>query len=217
MSETSLVVRRLLDTAGTTYADEAGIRLRNEPMPLFQLLALAMLASKPIGADVAARAAREVFQAGIRTPTAVRDAHRTSLIDAFGRAGYARYDESSATRLRDMAEAVLDRYGGDLRKLAAEAREDRAEAIHALQRFKGIGDTGSGIFMREVQDVWPWVRPYFDDRAIAGAEELGLPTKPDELAELAPRSAARLAAALTRVSLSSDLRDHVTEFPTSKE
>jgi hypothetical protein len=116
-----------------------------------------------------------------------------------------------------MAEAVLDRYGGDLRKLAAEAREDRTEAIHALQRFKGIGDTGSGIFMREVQDVWPWVRPYFDDRAIAGAEELGLPTKPDELAELAPRSAARLAAALTRVSLSSDLRDRVAESPTSKE
>lgn len=211
MTDIESVVRRLLDSAGTTYAAEAGIGLRNEPMPLFQLLTLAMLASKPIGADVAARAAREVFETGIRTPATVLDADRKTLIDAFGRAGYARYDESSATRLRDMATAVHDEYGGDLRELAAKADEDRAKATGLLQRFTGIGAIGSGIFMREVQDVWPWARPYFDDRAIAGANELGLPTRPDELAELAPRTAARLAAALVRVSLDAELRDRVAE------
>lgn len=209
MSETDRIVRRLLASAGTTYADEAGIHLHDQPMPLFQLLALAMLASKPIGADVAARAAREVFEAGIRTPAAVRGADRRSFIDAFGRAGYARYDESSATRLRDMATAVHDHYGDDLRKLAAEAQGDRAQAHRALRRFKGIGDTGSGIFLREVQDVWPWVRPYFDDHARAGAETLGLPTDADELGTLAPRSTARLASALVRVSLDAKLRDQI--------
>jgi len=53
--------------------------------------------------------------------------------------------------------------------------------------------------VREVQDVWPEVRPYFDDRALASAERLGLPTDPAALADLAPRDrTARLAAALVR-------------------
>jgi hypothetical protein len=211
MGDPELTVRRLIDLAGTTYADEAGIRLRNEPMPLFQLLALCMLASKPIGADVATTAARAVFEAGIRTPGQVLAADRQSLIVAFGRAGYARYDESSATRLSEMATVVNDEYHGDLRNLALECGEDPARAHRALQRFKGIGDTGAGIFLREVQDVWPWVRPYFDERALTTADDLGLPTTPEELGELAPRTTARLAAALVRVSLSSQLRDDVLD------
>lgn len=99
MGETENVVRRLIDEAGGTYAEEAGIRLKDQPMPLFQLLVLAMLASKPIDAGVATKAARELFAAGLRTPRAVIDGDRQTAIKAFGRAGYARYDESSATRL----------------------------------------------------------------------------------------------------------------------
>ena len=209
MSDTERTLRRLLDTAGTTYADEAGIRLKNEPMPLFQLLVLCMLASKPIGADIATRAARSVFEAGVRTPDAVLEAKRKTFIDAFGRAGYARYDESSADRLTEMATMVRDDYHGDLRTLAAQCDEDR-EAVHReLKRFKGIGDTGADIFLREVQDAWSWVAPFFDDRALDTAGRLGLPRTPDELGALAPRSSARLAAALVRVSLDTDLHDEV--------
>jgi hypothetical protein len=52
---------------------------------------------------------------------------------------------------------------------------------------------------REVQDVWPEVTPYFDDRALKAAARLGLPTDPDRLAELAPKGkVAVLAAALVR-------------------
>jgi endonuclease III len=211
MGDTDQIVSRLLDAAGTTFASEAGITLRNEPMPLFQLLVLAMLASKPIGADVAAAAAHELFDAGLRTPDSVLDADRQDMIDAFGRAGYARYDESSATRLTDTATAVKDEYHGDLRRLASDCGEDTEEMRRALHRFKGIGDTGSDIFLREVQDVWTWVRPYFDERAVNTAKELGLPTNPDQLRELAPRKTAHLAAALVRASLDSDLLDQVID------
>ncbi len=200
------VVEGLLSKAGTTYAEEAGIRLRDAPMPLFQLLILCMLASKPIDATIAVRAAREMFKAGLRTPHAVLDAHRSTLIDAFGRAHYVRYDESSATRAADMAAAVRDDYGGDLRRLATESRHDLGAATRLLERFKGIGDTGAGIFLREVQDTWTWVRPYFDDRARESAVQLGLPGDPAELAVLAPGRAATLAAALVRASLDEDLR-----------
>ena len=56
MDKPEQVVRRLLEVAGTTYAAEAGIRINDKPMPLFQLLVLCMLASKPIDASTAMRA-----------------------------------------------------------------------------------------------------------------------------------------------------------------
>jgi hypothetical protein len=129
------------------------------------------------------------------------------MIRAFGQAHYVRYDESSATRLADIAAAVQDDYGGDLRNLAAG---DVKGTIRLLKQFKGIGDTGADIFLREIQDVWTWVRPYFDKRAIGAARQFGLPTDPDELGALAPHTNSKLAAALVRVSLDDALRDKVS-------
>jgi endonuclease III len=203
-------VSRLLKHAGSTYADEAGITLKDTPKPLFQLLVLCMLASKPIDAQIAMRAAGELFQSGLRTPEAVLGAQRDTIIKAFGRASYARYDESSADRLTEMATKVRDEYNGDLRNLAAQGDNDVEAVTQLLKKFEGIGDTGAQIFLREVQDVWPWVRPYFDDRAARAAGELGLPTGADELGALAPRRNAQLAAALVRASLDKDLREKVT-------
>lgn len=203
------LVERLLERAGTTYAEEAGVTLKDTPMPLFQLLTLCMLASKPIDATIAMRAGRELFDAGLRTPDAVLDADRATMIAAFGRASYARYDESSATRLTDMATLVRDRYRGDLRGLAEAADGDVDTTKKLLTEFKGIGDTGADIFLREIQDVWPWVRPHFDDRARAAAEQLGLPADEGKLGELAPERNAALAAALVRVSLDDTLRDEI--------
>jgi len=204
------LVRRVLKVAGTTYAAEAGIRLNDKPMPLFRLLVLCMLASKPIDATTAMRAARELFKTGLRTPKAVLASDRRAMISAFGRAHYVRYDESSATRLTEIAERVRDEYAGDLREIAGRSKHDIGEAKRMLKKFKGIGETGADIYLREVQDAWPWVRPYFDHRATAAAKQLGLPAGSSKLASLAPRTNARLAAALVRVALDDDLRRQVT-------
>ncbi|OCB52592.1 endonuclease [Mycobacterium malmoense] len=210
MANRERLVQRLLDVAGTTYAAEARIKLGDKPMPLFQLLIVCMLASKPIDAAIAMAAGRELFGAGLRTPKAVLAADRRAMIEAFGRAHYVRYDESSATRLTDMAERVRDEYSGDLRELSKRSRHDVAAVKRLLKQFKGIGDTGADIYLREVQDVWTWVRPYFDDRATAAAEQLGLPTRAEKLGALAPQANARLAAALIRVSLDDDVRRQVS-------
>lgn len=209
MDSQKRLVARLLKTAGTTYADEAGIRIHDKPMPLFQLLVLCMLASKPIDAATAMRAARGLFKVGLRTPDAVLASDRRSVIEAFGRAHYVRYDESSATRLADIAQRVRDDYAGDLRELAARSEHNVDSARRMLKQFKGIGDTGADIFLREAQDVWTWARPYFDQRATAAAKELGLPTDPGKLGALAPRANARLAAALVRSALDDEVRHQV--------
>jgi endonuclease III len=210
MNRRERLVRRVRKVAGTTYAGETGIRIHDKPMPLFQLLVLCVLASKPIDATTAMRAARELFKTGLRTPKAVLGSDRRTMISAFGRAHDVRYDETSATRLTDIAKQVRDEYSGDLREIAARSQHDIGEAKRMLKKFKGIGDTGADIYLREVQDVWLWVRPYFDDRATAAAKQLGLPADASKLAALAPRANARLAAALVRVALDDDLRRQVT-------
>jgi hypothetical protein len=207
---TEQLARRMLKVAGTTYAAEAGIRINDKPMPLFQLLVLCRLAGKPIDAATAVRAARELFSAGLRTPKSVLASDRRTMISAFGRAHYVRYDESSAIRLTDIAEHVRDAYDGDLREIADRSRQDVGAAKRMLKKFKGIGDTGTDIYQREVEDVWTWVRPYFDDRATGAARQLGRPTAPTKLASLAPRANARRAAALVRASLDDEVRRQVT-------
>jgi len=96
---------------------------------------------------------------------------------------------------------VLDRYAGDVRGLAAAAGEDAGRAAELVQEVKGIGPTGAAVFLREAQGVWPWVRPYIDQRARVGARRLGLPDDVGRLAGLVPPDdLARFAAGLVRVS-----------------
>jgi hypothetical protein len=192
------VVIHLLDESDT-FAHAAGIRLRDTPQPLYRLLILAELLSARISADIAVAAARELIAARLGSPMAMRDAKWQSVVDALGRGHYRRYDESTATRLGRNAATVLDKYRGDLRRLADASGHDVGRAQRLLQEFVGIGPTGADIFLREVQDTWPWVRPYFDKRALDGAKSAGLPADPDRLADLAPDGeTAHLAAALVR-------------------
>ncbi|WNV75708.1 endonuclease [Geodermatophilus sp. DSM 44513] len=200
--------RAVLDRYGTTYAEEAGIRLADTPAPLFQLLVLAELLSARIDAGIAVAAAVELRGAGFTTPERMRSADRRELVEALGRAHYRRYDERTGTQLEEMAELVLDRYGGDLRRLAAEADGDPGRAAGLLQEVKGIGPTGAAVFLREVQAVWPWVRPHLDDRALDGARRVGLPPDVDALAGLVPGDElARFAAGLVRIRLLGDDAD----------
>src|SRR3546814_16202363 len=54
--------------------DEAGVTLRDEPSPLYQLLVLTTLSATRISAEIAVAAARELFAAGWRTPEKMREA-----------------------------------------------------------------------------------------------------------------------------------------------
>jgi endonuclease III len=204
-------VEALLRDHGTTYAEDAGFRLRDKPSPLWQLLVLSLLLSARIGSGIAVAAARELFEAGYRTPRKMAEASWQDRVDALGRGHYRRYDERTATMLGEVAQAVLDDYRGDLRRLHEQV-EDVAGLENALQQFKGIGPAGASIFCREVQGVWPDVAPYVDDVAARGAKRLGLPTAADELAGLVARDdLPRLVAACVRASLDEDLAEDVRD------
>lgn len=202
------LVRALLHVYGRTYAEEAGIRLVDRPGPLFQLLVLTMLLSKPISADVAVAAARELFAAGYRTPQSMVDASWQDRVDALGRGHYRRYDESTSTLLEKSARHCLDRWRGDLRHLRREAAGDRQRLAALLTEFPGIGPVGADIFTREVQAVWPEYRPSVDAKVTAGARAVHL--SPAAIADLAPPAELpRLTSALVRASRARRLPDEI--------
>lgn len=199
---TKAPVRELLaEDNARTYAQEAGIRLKDTPQPLYQLLVLAHLLSARIRAATAVAAAEALFDAGFRTPRRMREATWQQRVDALGEGGYRRYDERTATQLGEEAELVLEKYGGDLRRMREAAHGDADALRQALQEMPGIGPAGADIFLREAQGIWPELAPYLDERVLEGARRTGLPTDPGALARLVPRKELpTLAAALVRAS-----------------
>jgi endonuclease III len=205
------VVRELLHRHGRTYAEEAGIRLADQPAPLYQLLVLATLLSARIRAGVAVAAARQLFAAGYRSPQAMDAASWQDRVDALGRGHYRRYDERTSKMLGDSARLCLERWKGDLRRLHGQAPGEVSRLRGLLVEFPGIGPTGADIFLREAQLVWPDVRPYLDRKVSAGAQRLRLPGQPGSLAALVDRKdLPRFAAALVRVSLDAKVAAELT-------
>ncbi|MFJ4466368.1 endonuclease [Streptomyces sp. NPDC089424] len=208
MSDARRVVRALLDAHGRTYAEEAGIRLRDTPQPLYRLQVLSLLLSARIRASVAVATARALHEAGLRDPRRTAGATWQDRVDALGRGGYRRYDERTATQLGDGAKLLTERWGGDLRRLREEAGGEVPELRRLLQEIPGVGPAGADIFLREAQRVWPEAAPYLDAKALSGAERLGLPKDPARLVELAgDTEPAVLAAALVRAALDKDVAE----------
>ena len=219
LAESEARVRELLRGHGRTYAQEAGIRLADRPGPLYQLLVLSTLLSARITSGIAVAAARELFSAGYRTPAAMGEAGWQDRVDALGRGHYRRYDERTATMLGDGAGQLVREYRGDLRNLRDAADGDAGQIAGLLTGFPGIGPAGASIFLREVQETWPAVAPYVDDRMLDGARRAALPPGRDELAGLLAESGhpARLAAALVRVSLTRNTPQNKSPLPSKKE
>jgi hypothetical protein len=199
-------VHVLLDRHGRTFADELGIDVaKNTPAPLFRLLCAATLMSARISSQIAVDAARNLAKHGWRSPQKLAGSTWEERVEALNEAGYARYQERTATMLGDLTDHLLDRYGGDLRKLRAEAGRDPEAERKLLKEFKGLGDVGVDIFFREAQVAWEELAPFADKRALDAARRLKLPTDGAKLAGLVGNDDyPRLVAALVRVELDDD-------------
>ncbi|MFJ8046568.1 endonuclease [Streptomyces luteogriseus] len=206
MGRRERVVRELVGAHGRTYAEEAGIALKDTPQPLYRLLVLSHLLSARIRGSIALATARALHEAGLRDPRRMAQASWQDRVDALGRGGYRRYDERTATQLGEAAELLNERWGGDLRRLRREADGEVPELRRLLQEFPGMGPAGAGIFLREAQGVWPEAAPFLDSKALQGAERLDLPKDPERLTELAgDTDPAVLAAALVRAAVDKEV------------
>jgi endonuclease III len=196
-------VEVLLRCYGKTYAEALSIDLaRGTPSALFQWLCASLLFSARIRADAALEAARALFREGLTTAEKMASATWEERTRILNHAGYARYDESTSRMLGETSRMILDHYRGDLRNLREAASRDPQEERRLLEQFKGIGDVGADIFMREVQLVWDELFPFADRRALRAAQKLGLGADAQSLARRVKAAQfPRLVAALVRTDL----------------
>jgi len=153
-------VDALLERHGRTFADELRIDVRKEtPTELFRLLCASVLMSARISSEIATRAARNLARRGWRSPKKLTQSTWEQRVDALNDAGYTRYQERTATMLGDMTEHLLERWGGDLRRLREQAEREPSRERRLLKEFKGMGDVGIDIFFREVQVAWDELFP----------------------------------------------------------
>ncbi len=206
------IVEALLERHGRTYAAELGIDLdRGTPSPLFRWLCASILLSARIGSRIAMAAAKALAEQGWTTAEKMAAASWEDRTRTLNQAGYARYDESTSRMLGDTASMLLQRYGGDLRKLREEAGRAPERERTLLKECKGLGEVGADIFCREAQLAWDELYPFADRRALEAARHLGLEDDAAGLAKRVPKKEfPRLVAALVRTGLAKD-RDGVLE------
>ncbi|MEJ5944027.1 endonuclease [Pseudokineococcus basanitobsidens] len=202
------VLDALLDRHGQTYADESGIRLKDTPAPLFELLVLSSLLSANLQADLGVRTARALREAGLTTADKLAGASDEQRWQVLADARYLR-KEQTARQLGQLAERAQEEFSGDLRRMREAAFGGGGGGLEALREavrgFTGIGPLGVDIFCREVQAVWSQLRPFADERATDPARALGLPHDAAGLAELAGSDdLSRVGAALVRCGLADD-------------
>jgi endonuclease III len=201
------IARAVLKRHPKSHAEELGIDVaRNTPAPLYQWLLVSLLFSARISADQAQRAAVALFEQGWRTPARMAETRWEQRVTVLNRNGYARYDESTARYIGDSTALLLERHGGDLRRLRERAGRDPQRERRLLQEFKGIGEVGADIFCREAQLAWDELYPFADRKALEVAGKLGLGADGAALSDLVPRRAdlPRLLAGLVRIELAGE-------------
>lgn len=116
---------------------------------LFLWLVASFLFGKRISQKIAAATSRVLVEKhGRDTPRKLCNCTHVELVKMLGDGGYARYDESTATRLVLLCRMLIDQYHGGVSGIL-DASDSRADFERRLGRFKGIGPVTIRIFMRE--------------------------------------------------------------------
>jgi len=221
--EQKVTARTVLEREGRGFAEEMGLGRTNNPASLFALLVTAVLVA-PRGEHPAVAAAARELTTRWRTAGDLAGADEQDVAKELGAAveGDDRRDlddTASADHgtLRALAEAVSERYGGDLRRLREEAGQDPARERALLTDLPGVDDAVAEVFLREVQVLWDEVAPFADARALRAASALGLGETAEDLGRYGggPEKIGRLAGALARIEVEGS-HDEVRRAATSR-
>jgi hypothetical protein len=137
----------------TSNARRLGIDLKSKnEKELFKWFLACLLFGKPIQAEIAEQAYRELINAHLTGPAAVLRAGWDKLVSLLDRAHYVRYDFSTATKLLEVCKELKGRYG-TLTSLLGQTQTP-AELSRRLLEFKHIGPVTVRIFLREVRPIW---------------------------------------------------------------
>jgi endonuclease III len=199
------LVRALRSQVGRGFAEACGFTVIANPARLFQILYLAILLTGDRDYRRAVRLAKALRDRGWESPARMARARHDERAALIKTAGRWRDADTLAATLGDLAQTIVDRYRGDLRRLRSDARRDPGRERELLKKLPGVDDRVVDLFFREVQVLWPEVAPFVDRRALAAARKLELGRSVADLSALTggreSEKLAWLAGALARVDL----------------
>lgn len=163
----------LVAELGGRFSTEAGIEVDGGPYEVERWFLAATLFGTRISASIAVRTYGVLDGAGVRTIADAGGRSWAELVALLDEGGYARYDERTARRLRDLADAVAERHPDGIAALGRLVTEPVA-LTSTLDALPGWGPVTVGAFLRELRGVWPGARPPIDARARRAAVHLGL-------------------------------------------
>lgn len=154
-----------------SYSDELGLDLA-KPEDRFKWFLASVLFAKRIRAETAKETYRYFEQEELTSPNAILQAGWDRLVEVLDSGGYARYDYSTATNLLGIAKTLKEKHGS-LERLHAESSSPR-DLEERLQGFKGVGQVGVNIFLRELRGIWEKAKPKPSPMAVVTAQRIGL-------------------------------------------
>lgn len=170
----SMLAHELVAQYGGRYAEALGIDLLSgKSAEIYKWFLAAILFGARISEVIATKTYREFVLAGAITPQDVVNCGWNGLVEILDRGGYVRYDFKTATKLLQVNQTLLTRYGGDLNLLY-----DQANNLVNLEQIikelgKGIGEITVNIFLREMRGVWPLAEVQPAAIVIEAAKALG--------------------------------------------
>ncbi|KAI0034416.1 hypothetical protein K488DRAFT_84034 [Vararia minispora EC-137] len=168
------------DAGEETFASSLGIDLGTSD-GLYQLLVASLIFSARINMDIAASTAKLVIE---KVPSLkdLKESTWDQRVEWLTEGKYTRYREKTATQLGELAE-MLQEKGGSVEAIREAAGKDAQRERKTLKDFKGIGDVGVDIFLRDAQAVFDEVFPFAGKRDLASAKNAGLATTAKGLLE----------------------------------
>lgn len=167
-------IKKLISALGGTFSKELGIDLsKGKYTEIFKWFLASKLFGARIGTNIAIKTYREFERRGILSPERILKTGWDGLVRILDDGGYVRYDFSTATKLLEIMEDLIEVYNGDLNRLHQEAGDEKDLEDRLKGLGKGIGDVTVNIFLRELRNVWAKARPKPSELVVLAARNLG--------------------------------------------
>lgn len=169
------------------------------PLSPFEELLAAVILSRPISHSLGQRSLRYLINEprNLTNPKAIRSCTVEKLHQWLDEAK-TQHKAKTAEQILGLANVVVEKGWAEddedatLSGLRKQIRSDSVGRENGQQRLKemlkngikGIGETGTDIFLRRVQGIWVELTPFVDKRTRGSLEKLGLPSLGKQLLEL---------------------------------
>ncbi len=172
--EYNFLTKSLIEKLGGKFSRELGIDLNGCEKEVFKWFIASVLFGARIGERIVLQSYHAFKRAKILSVDEIQEAGWDKLVEILDRGGYVRYDFKTATKFMELSQSLLRNYSGSLGELHRQAANpgDLEERIKNLA--KGIGDTTTNIFLRELRDVWEKANPLPQELVRIASFNLGL-------------------------------------------